>query len=442
AGQWHPLGAVRAVTVPPGATVLEPQVRADGPGRWRLGRLLLQVLPQRPTRAGSGGPAAGPEVNTGRGRILLVTGAYPSPEHPFAGAFIHTRVQAYHALGAPVDVFEIGPRPDAAAGQREFEGITIATGGAAALQDLIATGLYRHVAVHVLTKNSWRAIRDWAGVVPLTVWVHGSEIQPWTKRRYDIVGAKALESALANTHTRMAMWREVCAVPGLDLVFVSQTFRREVAADLAAYGIDLAQVRTQVVPNPIDTGRFAGPPKDPAQRTKILMIRTFFGRKYGTDLAVSAIGGLAAEPWFDELEFTIAGDGPDFEATVAPLREYANVQLWRGYLTHAQIAQLQASHGVMLMPTRWDSQGVSRDEAMAAGLVVITNAVAAVPEFISDQEGYLAPADDWPAMADAVRDLHAHPEVFAAKSAAAAARVRATLAAPLIAAQELSLLST
>lgn len=32
-------------------------------------------------------------------------------------------------------------------------------------------------------------------------------------------------------------------------------------------------------------------------------------------------------------------------------------------------------------PTRMDTQGVSRDEAMCSGLVPITNKVAAVPEF-------------------------------------------------------------
>jgi glycosyltransferase involved in cell wall biosynthesis len=36
------------------------------------------------------------------------------------------------------------------------------------------------------------------------------------------------------------------------------------------------------------------------------------------------------------------------------------------------------------VPSRTDTQGVSRDEAMSSGLVPVTNAVAAIPEFVDD----------------------------------------------------------
>ena len=52
---------------------------------------------------------------------------------------------------------------------------------------------------------------------------------------------------------------------------------------------------------------------------------------------------------------------------------------------------MHKKNGIFMVPTRLDSQGVSRDEAMSSGLVPITNNVAAIPEFVDDTCGMLAP---------------------------------------------------
>lgn len=77
-----------------------------------------------------------------------------------------------------------------------------------------------------------------------------------------------------------------------------------------------------------------------------------------------------------------------------------------------------------MIPTRGDTQGVSRDEAMASGLVPITNAVAAIPEFVDESCGILVPAEDYKAMADGIEKLYNEPEYFLKLSGNAAKRVR------------------
>ncbi len=72
-----------------------------------------------------------------------------------------------------------------------------------------------------------------------------------------------------------------------------------------------------------------------------------------------------------------------------------------------------------------DAQGVSRDEAMASGLVPVTNAVTAIPEFVDDICGILAPGEDADAMAKGISLLYEQPGEFSAMSEAAAKRVRA-----------------
>ena len=119
------------------------------------------------------------------------------------------------------------------------------------------------------------------------------------------------------------------------------------------------------------------------------------------------------------------GDGPLFEDTVAPLRKYPNVYIEQRFLNRDEIAALHKEYGIFLCATRWDSHGVSRDEAMSSGLVPVTNAVAAIPEFVDVNCGIVAPAEDAGEMAQGITVLYEHPERFAAMSKAAAKRVRA-----------------
>jgi glycosyltransferase involved in cell wall biosynthesis len=155
-----------------------------------------------------------------------------------------------------------------------------------------------------------------------------------------------------------------------------------------------------------------------------LSIRPYVSRKYANDLSVAAILELSKKTYFEELSFHLIGDGPLFEETVAPLRTFRNVTLERCFLTQQQIADLHQSYGVFLCPTRDDTQGVSRDEAMASGLVPITNGVSAVPEFVDESCAILAPAEDHHELAAGIARLYEEPSLFANLSERAAERVR------------------
>ena len=76
------------------------------------------------------------------------------------------------------------------------------------------------------------------------------------------------------------------------------------------------------------------------------------------------------------------------------------------------------------MPTRLDTQGVSRDEAMSSGLVPATSAVAPVTGFVDESCAILAPPEDPDAMSASIRKLADSPELFASMSQAAARNVR------------------
>lgn len=190
------------------------------------------------------------------------------------------------------------------------------------------------------------------------------------------------------------------------------------------YNLSIEKRRYSIIHNPIDTDLFEYKEKDVEQRLNIISIRPYASAVYANDLTARAIIELSKRNIFPYLHFSIYGDGPLFEETTKPLRDFPNVSISKGFLPRSKIAQLHKTHGILLIPTRMDSQGVSRDEAMSSGLVPITNRVAAVPEFADETCAYLVESENYVAMADAIEDLYNNPEKFLRMSRSAAMRVR------------------
>ena len=357
----------------------------------------------------------------GQSDTLLLTNHYPSYEDLYRNGFVHSRVKAYQEKGINVDIFRL--RKNQPVSWHEFQSVDVTTGSQEALQRLLSSGQYLHVLVHFLDEELWQVLQTFIENIHVTVWVHGAEVQPWWRREYNYDSEEALAVAKIESEQRLGFWRKLLnSMPdNLRLVFVSQYFADEVMEDV---GIQLNQEQYEVIHNPIDTDLFDYQVKDPEQRKKILSIRPYASRKYANDLSVEAILELSKEPWFDELDIRLIGDGSLFDETLAPLKKFDNVVLERRFLKQTEIAQYHKEYGIFLCPTRMDAQGVSRDEAMSSGLIPVTNGVTAIPEFVDESCGILAPGDDGLEMAAGIKKLYLEPDYFTALSGSAAQRVR------------------
>lgn len=413
-----------SITPPAGTRHVRLGLRVQGPGTARLQGLLLGHAPS----LAAGIPA--------RAEHLLVSRGYPSYEHLYSYAYVHRRVLGYYRHGIPIDVFRL---TEDHVSYSEFEGVDIVSGQLSDLELMLQSNPHRTVLVHSLDRALWSVLKQHAGDSTILAWVHGAEIQPWFRRDFSFLDERDRERGMQRSNDRMAFWRELLADPpsNLRLVFVSRHLVREAERDV---GIALDPSRYEVIHNHIDEALFSYVPKDPAQRMRILSIRPYSRPTYANDLTVKAILDLSREPYFQDLEFRLIGDGRLFEETVEPLREFSNVVLEQRFLTQAEIAALHKDYGIFLCPSRIDSQGVSRDEAMASGLVPITNRVSAIPEFVDDQCALIADPEDWQGMADAVRRLYAEPDTFLEMSAAASRRVREQSGHEQTLAQELALM--
>lgn len=402
-------GSNETITLPLGTAWVQLALRIYGPGTTKLSALLLDH------------GLDAPDVLFGRGDYLLITNRYPSDQDLYRNGFVHRRVLDYAKRGHKVDVFRLADGQKH--GYYEFDGVDVISGGNAALDTLLRSNTYKAILVHFLDPRMWQSIAPWLDRTRVLIWAHGAEIQAWHRRAVHFGSPAQLEAAKAESEPRRAFWRNVFeSLPsGSKTIFVSQHFAQEVQSDL---GVELPRDRYEVIHNVIDTSLFGYVTKPSEQRKRILSIRPHTSRIYANDLAVAAVLALSREPWFHELDIHFIGDGPLFNDTVEPLRGFPNVHLDQRFIPQSEIAKLHREYGVFLCPSRGDTQGVSRDEAMSSGLVPVTTMVGAIPEFVDADSGILAPAEDAAELAAGIARLYEDPELFLRLSAQAAQRVR------------------
>ncbi|WP_374017406.1 glycosyltransferase [Paenibacillus thiaminolyticus] len=356
--------------------------------------------------------------------VLLITNNYPEYTDLYGNAFIHTRLSEYKAHGMIVDVFKLNDAK--VKGYSEFNGVDITTGRSEELINILSYGSYNTLLIHFLSETIWNAIKNCVEGKKIIIWVHGSEIQPWWRREHNFL-KKEINDAKMESERRVDFWRQIFnlslngTVYNLHFVFVSNYLANEVFSDL---GIVLPKDKYSIIHNYINPTLFKYDNKNSNLRKKILSIRPFTNRNYANDLTVKAILELSKEPFFENLEFRIIGEGKLFKSTIKPIKKFKNVLIEKKFCSQFEIAQLHKEYGIFLVPTRMDTQGVSRDEAMSSGLVPVTNNVAAIPEFLDSRCGILVDEEDYKGLAEGIKKLYHSPDLFDFLSRNAAERVK------------------
>lgn len=357
-----------------------------------------------------------------RGETLVLAGAYPSYDDLYKYMFVHRRVKAYKDRGFTCDVMSVAM--DNQNRFREYDSIDIVDGQADRLVSILENGRIKNVFVHFLNPYIWSILKPYTDSINLFVWSHGYDIQPWWRRKYNFETEKEIESAKILSAERENMWQDVFKTAQKDnihFIFVSEYLRDAVFED---YSVNIPEDKYSVIHNCIDSDLYTYTPKDAQQRFSVLAIKSFDNNNYANDVMAKAIVELSREPEFKNITFDIYGDGVKFDDVTAPIKRFKNVNLHRQFLSPYDIAKQHKTHGIFLCTTRMDTQGVSRDEAMSSGLVPVSNAVAAVPEFVPPECGILADAEDYKGIAEGILKLVRNPELFLKMSENSAKHVR------------------
>lgn len=156
----------------------------------------------------------------------------------------------------------------------------------------------------------------------------------------------------------------------------------------------------------IDPGRFAAlqPAPEPGRLVTVAMMRE--GDKIASyealAAALHALSTLAERPW----RLSIAGDGPARSAVEQIFAPFGDRIEWHGECSPDAIAGLLARACLYVWPGHGEAYGLAYLEAQAAGLPVVAEHVAGVPEVVEDgRTGLLVAPGDPKALAAAILRL-------------------------------------
>ena len=378
------------------------------------------------------------------GRYLIVTPGYPSEEKKYNNGFVHARVKNYLKAGLDIDVFSYDKNPFAKRKNGvhyNWEGVQVERGNIGELREKLKKQKYDKILMHFAIQSAVKCVIKAAPQTPIIIWCHGVDVISWRRRLYNLRLKNAIKFAgymVFNTLQRLYL--HCVALKHkyrLTFVFVSNWLK-----DIAERDIWLKErlKNAFIIPNIVDENMFVYQQKKPADRLEILSIRSFASRNYANDQTVNAIRLLSKKPYFRELKFTICGDGRLWNHTVAPLRKYENVTLNRRFYSRDEIVQLHSKNGVMLMPSRQDTQGVSTCEGMSSGLVPVTSNNSAIPEYVPTSCGYLV--NDYTGLVDAIEDMYKNLEKFLEFSKRASEYIRDKCSANVVIAKEIKLIES
>jgi glycosyltransferase involved in cell wall biosynthesis len=169
-------------------------------------------------------------------------------------------------------------------------------------------------------------------------------------------------------------------------------------------------------------------PQERAPRRVVAVGRLI--EKKGFDLLVRAAARLI--PHWPSLQVEIIGDGPEHGRLVALIAEHGlqSTVLLRGPLPHDEVLEAIGKAQIFCFPGRIaadgdrDSMPVVIKEAMARGTPVVASDEVGIPEMIDSSCGWLVPPDDDAALANALHEALADPDLSGRKATTAYQRVR------------------
>lgn len=357
----------------------------------------------------------------GTPRHLVIANEYPRVGREYGNGFVHQRVKQYLSSGVAVDVVCAGYSVDQEL--YEYDGVRVLTGHGQEIAEILKRQTYTSVSVHFLNRLMWEALKPFLADLDIHIFLHGYECSRWVRQLSNYNSGRDLERAIERSINLQEFWHEVLyhSHQPKSYIFVSDWWRQAVYDDMR---LTFPANRVHIIHNYINTKLFDYVAKPDDQRFNLLWIRSASNRKYGNDIAIKVLKQLSKSEYWERCKVTILGEGRYFSEFQKELGAFPNVHIEERFISQDEIAALHKTHGVFLVPSRLDSQGVSRDEAMSSGLVPVTNLVTAIPEFVDSDTGIVAEPENSEQLAAGILSLWEDAEKFQRLSKAAAQRVR------------------
>jgi len=232
-----------------------------------------------------------------------------------------------------------------------------------------------------------------------------------------LAGVKVVVSGLRvaerrnSWHGRIDRWTNGLVVSNVCVSQGVAEFSRRVT------GLDPAKL--VVIPNSVDSDRFAGAPAadlslfDIPKGSKVFISVGRLDRQKGFDVLIDAVSLLNPLP--SDVYFLIVGDGPDFEKLRLQIAQSKLTRQIRLAGRREDVPQLLKASLALILPSRWEGMANVVLEAMAAGLPVIATQVEGISELVQHGITGLVVASEKPVeLKSAINHLLTHPDFIAA----------------------------
>lgn len=341
--------------------------------------------------------------------ILIVTPDYPSNHNLYLAAFAHSRNRVYAEKGLKIQVAALSVYRWYSTSY-EFEGIPVIMGHTSLLKKLLSKKQYKMIIVHFADVEYYQIFDGYISDEQLIFICHGPEttfkLLPNVSRPYFTA---PLPENRGENPVKEYYVKKYSRKNNVHWVFVSEWLKEK-----SEESLNVKFLNCSCIGNIIDENNFPYVQKSPDDRKKILVLRKFDNIQYHSiDIVVRTILALSHKEYFEELEFDIYGDGDYYDKLTAPIKDFANVHLHRTFIRNSEIKNIHKTHGIMLIPSRHDSQGVSIGEAASSGVVPLGSKVTCLPYFLDDEHTHvLSDPEDPDSMVETFEKFYFDPERF------------------------------
>lgn len=336
-------------------------------------------------------------------KIAILTNAYPHEKDLYKNGFVHQRNIAYRELGHTIEVFVIQRYIQVST--YSYHGIKVIKAENLEILEILNESSFDCIFVHFYNRHIGKILEtiDHKKVV---IFIHGIEALSILRRLYNLSIFSNIPRILVSNYLKLKRFRAYTIKNNVSYVFVSEWMRKTSEKDI---GVKFNKFH--IIPNYINNELFVYLKKNADLRKNILIIKNFNSKKYATDIIFKSLLLLTQKKYFKNLKITIYGEGRFFKKHTQALKNFSNIKIYNKFLPQAKIPDIHKKNGVLLAPTRQDSQGVSMCEAMSSGLVPITSSKTAIPEFVSETEGFLT--NNKPSsIVKAIDILYHNPKLF------------------------------
>lgn len=344
--------------------------------------------------------------------VLVLVPDYPSYVNLYSCAFAHSRNKEYVKENLKVQVFVVNPYIWF---QTKYikDGLDVMRGTYKDLKELLAKHQYRTIVTHFVDEHLFPIFDGNIFENQKLIFIcHGPEtVYKYLVNKTRPYFTSPCNEVLCNSlyELKDSYVKKYAEKDNVEWVFVSEWLK-----NFSEEKQGLKFKHCQVINNIIDEELFPYTKRTAEQRKKILVVRKFDNIcQHSIDQIVLALLELSHREIFNDLEFSIYGDGNFYETLVEPIKDFKNVRLIRSFIPNEKLNDIYKEYGIILLPSRHDAHAVSMGESASTGMVVIGSNVTSNPYFMNEKENHtLSNPEDYVALADIIERLYNNPDEF------------------------------